>query len=104
MESGIGQPAEGQSYIVELEPVPVHVNNIGRTMGAFRKHNIYFQFGERRKQIVTLCVLPQDLDDALRIATMASIDYRRVFRLLLWLGLPLALFIALAMMASMTGV
>jgi hypothetical protein len=103
MQNAIGQGIEGQSQLVTLEPVPVNRRNLGRVMGAFRKADIYFQFGERRGNQVYLYVLPFDYDDAFRIATMAAIPRGCILR---WLMLVLALgaLVAGASMFLMIGV
>jgi hypothetical protein len=105
MQEPIGLPPGAQ--LVELEPVYVSSDRIGPMIAAFRRHDIYFQFGPRRGGETVFFVLPTDHEGALHLASTVCgplVGTGCNPRLLLLLGLPLALFIGLAFMASMIGV
>jgi hypothetical protein len=95
------------AQLVTLEPVYVSSKHIGAMMAAFRRHDIYFQFGPRRGDETVFFVLPTDREFAEHLAVTVCgplVGTGCNFRLLLLLGLPLALFIALAaLMSSMAG-
>lgn len=62
------QTQADEAQVVELEPVIVAARAFGRVMAAYRRADIYFQFGPRHGGVITLFVLPADADAAQAIA------------------------------------
>lgn len=57
------------AQLVTLEPVYVTTSRIGPMIAACRRHDIYFQFGERKGHETVFYVLPADLEFATHLAS-----------------------------------
>lgn len=92
--------------LIMLEPVRVFNKDIGRMIGELRKYVTYFQIGPRDGNETIFYVLPDErlMADHLAIKVSGPLAGSGCNpKIVLFVGLPLILFIGLAFMASMVG-